>query len=442
MNNKFERELFCWSLLVTITFFAMQLLFSLRTENTLFSSTGFWHFISLVMFLGYVKISSLSDIRVSLLFAFFYQLIGTFLLYYYFSHSNMPLGIDLADAYFYDAIARESIKLDFYTSIENIIKTHDIGDVGFTQFTRLVYFIPGDPILNMKIMNVVLSLISCFLIYKISIRLGFGSYLSKLTTILYSFNPSIIYFSSSGLKEALFQFVVVTTVLYSYSFVKKPNFKNGVIAFILIVSTSFFRVIYPIFFLFGFSLYFYFTSEGKNRTLAKISLIFVIPIFSFVVWLFVGSTLQQWFSLNLFELQAARLGRDSVSILDYILLAILGIVGPIPSFNYDLSGTSSVLLTLPHYIKVCLSLYLIIGIYKVIREKLVAFIPLISIFILNYLMLIISAATLDIRYIYPISSVIYILIGLGLSEGLRINRTFTIVYFILSLSLVYLYNVR
>ncbi|WP_318461171.1 hypothetical protein [Photobacterium leiognathi] len=442
MNNRFNQEYVQWSIITLTVFIFLQCALSFSNTGDFLSEFGGMHFFGLVLYFLVIYLCLISDIKVAFLQIALYQVSLTLLLFTYYSYIGSPLGIGLADAMFYDKLALEASQLDTYDSIVNLLSSHDIGDLGFTQFTRVVYMLPGYSVLNMKIINVVLNLSSGLLLYKTAILIGFEREKAKIIIIFFCLNPASLYFNSSGLKEPLFQFVVMVSLFLCYKIAVARTIFYFVITFISVLCTAFFRVPYPIFFLLSFCVYYYYSARGKYKKIAKIVVILLLPLLFSVLWLLIESTMQQWLSLDLGKLQAHRLGRESVGDFEYILLAVVGLIGPIPSFNYDLKHSTSLLLTLPNYVKMCLSGYFLISIYEVIKYKIFEWYPLIIIFFINFLMLVMSASTFDIRYIYPIMPIFYLLVGRKIINGFELKSPISFIYIILFSSLIILYNLR
>ncbi|CAH6784685.1 conserved membrane hypothetical protein [Vibrio chagasii] len=442
MNSNFNQEYIKWSIIVLTIFVFLQCILSFSFTEGFLSYFGVVHFLVLVFYLLVIYLCLISDIKVAFIQIFLYQFTLTLLLFTYYSNIGYPLGIGLADAIFYDTMAKEAALLSATDSVVNLLSTHDIGDLGFTQFTRLIYILPGEPLFNMKVSNVLLFLMSGVLFYRTALRIGFDYEKAKITTIFFCLNPASIYFNSTGLKEPLFQFVVMLSIFLCYRLVSKQTVSCFILALVAVLLTALFRVPYPAFFLFAFSLYYYCYAKGKYKTVAKIFIILLFPFLFAMLWSLIQSTMQEWLSLDLGKLQAHRLGRESVGNVEFILLGIVGLIGPVPTFNYDLSHSSGLLLTLPNYIKMCLSGYFVISIYEVIKLRLVEWYPLVMIFFINLLMLVMSASTFDIRYIYPIISIFYLLVGRKIVNGFYLNAPLFFIYKIVFLSLIFLYNLR
>lgn len=442
MTPTFNHQYLKWSICIFVVFVLLQTVLSFSFFNNFLSVYGFLHLFLLVFYFVLVYFSLKSTFQVSMFYIVIYQVYFTSILYFYYSHLGSPLGVGIPDAVFYDQLARESVYLSTYDSIVSTLNSNDLGDLGFTQLTRFIYMFPGEPVVNMKLVNILLHILSGVFLFKTARLLNFDVISAKLITVLFCLNPASLYFNSTGLKEATFQFVVMLSIYLCYAAIHRKSLIFGALAIISIVSTAFFRVPYPLFLLFGFSVYFYGVTTGKFRIVIKLLVIMLLPFVLAMLWLLLKSSLELWFSLDLGRLQAHRLGKESVGLVEYILLMLVGFIGPIPSFNYEPSLSSSILLTIPNFIKMCLSGYFIISIYEVVKFRECQWYPLLIVFFINFLMLVIAASTFDMRYVYPMMPVFYLLVGRKLIDGFELRSPLFLGYMLLCVSLIVLYNLR
>ncbi|MCL1040921.1 hypothetical protein L2712_04530 [Shewanella marisflavi] len=442
MTPAFNHQYLKWSIYTLVVFIFLQSVLSFSFGNDFLSIHGFLHLFVLVLYFVLVYLSLKSNVQVSIFYIVIYQIYFTLALYFYYSALGTPLGIGIPDALFYDQLARESVDLSIYDSIIGTLSSHDLGDLGFTQLTRIIYMFPGEPVINMKLVNVFLHILSGIFLFKTARLLKFDITSAKFITVLFCLNPASLYFNSTGLKEASFLFVVTISIYLCYAAVHKKSLICGALGIISIVSTAFFRVPYPLFLLFGFSVYFYGVTSGRFKIVIKLLIIILLPFVLAILWSLLKSSLELWFALDLGRLQAHRLGKESVGLVEYILLILVGLIGPIPSFNYELSQSSSILLTIPNFIKMCLSGYFIISIFEVVKFREFQWYPLLIVFFINFLMLVIAASTFDMRYVYPIMPVFYLLAGRKLIDGFELKSPLFLGYMLLCTLLIVLYNLR
>ncbi len=407
-----EKEYSVWALIALFTFTFLQMGTSFLGQESFLSLYGGLHIIWLLSYLVVIFICLRLSYLSSFVFIFIYQgSVVFFLLSFYISIIGNPLGIDPNDARFYDEIARHLAKLSFLDSISYLLQTHDVGEIAYTQIIRLVYMLPGDPIINMKFINVALHMFSGLFVYKTAKLLGLNSIRSKLIFIIFCMNPASVYFNSSGLKEPVFQFLIAFTIYVCYLYLLTKKSKYLVMSLLLILSTGFFRIPYPIIFIVGFSVYIYLGSQGQAKIFARTFLIIVIPIIFFGIWLLLKDAITHLMDLDISAVQAHRLGRENIGLKDYLALVISGFIGPVPSFLYDYWSIDTPLFTIQNYIKILLSVFFVYSIYEIYNEKLKLYYPIVCIYMLNASLLILTAATFDFRFIYPLMPIFYLVLG-------------------------------
>ncbi|MGC6433454.1 MAG: hypothetical protein ACON4M_04605 [Crocinitomicaceae bacterium] len=352
---------------------------------------------------------------------------------------NNPLGYNPIDAEFYNEIGIKISKLNFEEMITFISNNLRIGDFGFPFFLWFAYYDGLDGILIVKFLNILIHLISSIYVFKLS-KFFFSDYkLQKLTLSFFAINPLVIYYASSGLKEILFSFFIISGIYYLY----RGNIKNYIIGIILISLTGFFRVYIPFLILLSMGIFIFFKQKGKIGHLKKVIIILIFTTIFFGVFSLLKTELIGKMNTNADYILEYRLGRKP-SIIDRFLLFVGGLFGPFPSFQYDKGHIANLLESIGNFIKIYVSGYFSIGIFYVIRNKMVSYYPIIFIYVFNILLLSILGLSLDPRFSFIFHFIYFTLVILGYykTENNFKLRKYNLVHTISILLLVVLYNLR
>lgn len=432
------------SLLVLAGFLILQCLSSIFNEQNFLSPYGLVH---VVWLLGYCFAAGFGfklSLNASIVFIILYQVISVFLLYsYYVFVIEDPLGINPVDAVFYHVMAINSSEVGFYDSIRLLLATHDVGDLGFTQVARLVYMLPGEPIINMKLFNIACHVLSSIYLFKVAKIIGFSKAGAKVVFVLFALNPASVYFNASGLKEPFFQLLVISSVYQSYRGVIRKKVASSILALVLITATGFFRTTFPLLILLAFLVYLYISAQGaRSRMVYRSFIIVCLPLLVYLVFGFVGDSLIYNLNRDYSAVHSYRLGKENVGFIDYVALFLSGFLGPPPSLSYDVSDESSLIKTVPHFIKMIFSVFFCVSLGSIIRERDFRYYPLIVITVSNILIFVISAASFDIRYFIPTMPMLYLIALRSLSwRDYRFGWSFIMMCF-LSFALTAAYNIR
>ncbi|GAB1077661.1 MAG: hypothetical protein SAqTSB_37990 [Shewanella algae] len=242
---------------------------------------------------------------------------------------------------------------------------------------------------------------------------------------------------------------VISSVFLFYASFKYKSVLLFVFGVAFCVSTSFFRLPYSLFIITGFLLYFWLIYEGKYRRLINLVITLLTALSVFAFYILIGPIISGWFSLDLTKLAAHRLGKADVGFFDYLILFVVGIVGPLPYFDYKSMHSNLAMYTVPNFLKVCTSLFFIFSIIHIFRLRLKVYYPLLFIFFINLIMLVIAASTFDFRYVYPILPLLYIVMSSLVVQQqkliiFRIDtcKLATVLYFPFIVLLIFFYNFR
>ncbi|HDS1200614.1 hypothetical protein NDN17_08880 [Shewanella algae] len=452
MLTELESKYIKFSLVMIFLFLSLQMVIFTYAGD--FSFESFvkltYQLTFLLMYLILVYISFYLKAFDLFLIIFAFQFLSTFYIFGYFvGIVGNPLGIDPVDAVFYDEYSRYLSSLTFGNAFSDILTNHDLGELGFTLYSMIIYSIPGDSIFNMKVANVAISFIVSILVYFICRLINLSSRFAIFFTCAFAFNPLIVYYNATGLKEPLFQLFVISSVFLFYASFKYKSVLLFVFGVAFCVSTSFFRLPYSLFIITGFLLYFWLIYEGKYRRLINLVITLLTASSVFAFYILIGPIISGWFSLDLTKLAAHRLGKADVGFFDYLILFVVGIVGPLPYFDYKSMHSNLAMYTVPNFLKVCTSLFFIFSIIHIFRLRLKVYYPLLFIFFINLIMLVIAASTFDFRYVYPILPLLYIVMSSLVVQQqkliiFRIDtcKLATVLYFPFIVLLIFFYNFR
>ncbi|CAH0534282.1 hypothetical protein VST7929_02198 [Vibrio stylophorae] len=442
-HEKVSSQVTVFSVLCFFVLLFFQLVFGLFFESDFFSMLGGVHLFTICSFLISMPMAVRLDIVSIKIISIFYVLIGVSIQFlFYRVELGSDFGVSPVDADFYHSLALLSSQQMMLGGLNTILEHGDLGDFGFTFITMIVYKVPGDPVVNMKILNALIHFVSGILLLNISVLLNFDRLMQKLLFVIFVFNPAFVFFGASGLKEVLFSFFVIVAILLLYRAVVGGRFFDYLFSLLFIFILGFFRVPFPLFFLGGMSLLVFNNYTGKMRIIIKM----LIPVILFVGVFFVFGVLSEEFErilgYNFNAIQSQRLGVESVGVVEYVALILSGIIGPVPSFDYDYQYSDHAFQIIQNYIKIILSIYFVVGCIQIIKCRMVLYYPLLMIYLFNQIILLITAATFDFRYVYPLLSIFCLITVVGMTNGLFCKKISYVVIFVTSILFVIAYNFR
>ena len=425
-------------------FVFLQLYLGDDSAESFVSVYGFIHIVLLTAFLGAFYICLNSTKEASLVIIFFYQFVLTLGLYFFYMfYYNDPFGPNPTDEIWYHSTALLSQSMTLPDMIRYVISVHGEGDIGFSFVLKYIYLLPGDDIFNMKVINVGFHMGATLLLYKVSQGLRMRTQTSKLLLIIFGLNPIAVYFNASGRKETVFIFVMVVALYFIYKAIRKHEIKYYVFAFVAILVTGLFRIPFPMMLLFSLFVYVFLAAGGKYKTVMRLALFLAVPILMGLIYFVFQEEINSIFSLNLAALAASRLGGEgSPSMVQYVILLISGVIGPIPSFNYATTLDSQMLQTVGNYVKIMLSGFFVLGVIRILKEKKKEYYPLIIFVGCNIIMITVVAATLDHRYHYPALPFYFIVMALGFEYKIKLKKIKYWLYLGFVLLLILGYNLR
>lgn len=348
---------------------------------------------------------------------FIYQFIFVLFSYlFYTNYYDNPLGYLPKDAMLYDNLAIKLQNLSFSESIR-VLNSNNIGlsDYGFPLLLKIVYSIGGNPIFNMKFFNVLFHVLTCLFVYRLSNIISNDAKQSKIALIFFGLNPISIYFNSSGLKEPFFILIITLCFYYCYKALLSNQLKYYILGILFLISTGFFRSIFPIFIVLSFGVFKLFSIGGRYKLIIRGILLVLVAISLMLVFVIVRDDIDKALGVDNAVMVSHRLGRTPNS-LDYFIMFLSGLIGPFPSFDFSVGNDAGLLQTLGNFYKLFCSYFFIIGLIQILRNKMKEFYPILFFILFNIVMVVSVAAALDHRYLYPFIPVYFIVIGLGVKQ--------------------------
>lgn len=367
---------------------------------------------------------------------------------FYISAYGTPLGYMAADAYVYNkyAIIAQDLNLSEFLEKLKVEKNFNYSDWGFFVFLKYIYILPGWDIFNMKIINILLNYGSVLIVYKISKWIT-TPFLSKNILILCGLSPITIYFSSTGLKEVLFLFIVVLAFYLVYKYVvyrKAVDLLAGAAIAILII---FFRPLVFMFFVSGWAVYFFFSSKGQNKIVYQILMSLFFVVMAIFIYRMLQDEIQYYLQLDTESLAGDRYNSDSIGTVEStqfsLINRIAGFFGPLPTIlqlggkDIEISQSMGVIF------KAILSIFNIYCIIIVVFKRVKLLYPIAVFIFLNVLMMVFSSSSLDMRIHYPYYFLFIITSVLGLRQMVLDRRYWIAIwYYVGIIAAAFLWNQR
>ena len=123
----------------------------------------------------------------------------------------------------------------------SFLNPHDVADRGFPVWVGFFIHIFGEIQLPIKIVNALLTGLTAILITYSIFELTEDEFLSKLSGLIYAFLPTSGYLASLFLKETLMIFIMSLWMLSLIKFIKNYSLSFGTLLVASIVSLFFFR---------------------------------------------------------------------------------------------------------------------------------------------------------------------------------------------------------
>lgn len=153
-----------------------------------------------------------------------------FVLYWFFnSMTGQPFMFSSADEQFYEEMGQwfnKSIQDGTWqqTYWQYIKENVDVSDSGFTTYIGIIYYLTGDSIIALRLLNALWSALSCLLIYNLAKR-NFGEQTGRLSAIFIMLEPHYIIYCGLHLKETLMIFLLVAFLERADLLLRSRNFR-------------------------------------------------------------------------------------------------------------------------------------------------------------------------------------------------------------------------
>ena len=392
-------------------------------------------------------IATRMNLRTLFTFIFLFQLFSSlFLREFFLNVTGDELGFleNIVDSGTYREDAFITRHLTFSQTIEFLSSniSLDISDYGFPIILRIAYIIGGDKYGNfvMMLFNVVFHTASTLLLYK-TCQKFLRNELCKIIAILWGFNLISIWINVSGLKETVFLFFILFTTYHLYGFYTKKSIYHLSIFLIGVFIVALFRIYLSVFFI-SILLLTFFPKTFYAKYTPLIWAIIIIVIINFItVFSYFFPVLQYVYDIGQ--------TRNETSGIRGIISIIFPVIGPFPAFLVSQSENSNLntfFFSAFSFIKMVFSIFGIYGIYYIVKKKVTDIYPMVTFFILNTLLVVITGFELHYRFIYCALPLFIVITIYGLNQYVQANkkiyRQIFPIFLIFCTLVAYLYNCR
>jgi hypothetical protein len=334
-------------------------------------------------------------------------------------HTHLYFGAN--DAVAYNQTASNISHMNFSGKMNFLKSTHrlgDIGDWGYPIFLSYVYTVFDSPNF-MDFINLILNLGTVFLLFKIG-----QTFLPKkyafTGALIYGISQYAVFFSSSGLKEPLFIFLIVLSVSFYVQYVQKKRVIFLILAILTAFFVVFFRTPIMVFLVVAFALC---ELTGKKMTPGRYLLAGVLVIAVIALYVSFSSTFSQYTNSNGNGAFVTKTVTGSIhyNMFGYIVSFFAGLFGPFPtyiSFQNRISAMYSASITL----KVFLSIFFFYTVYYAFKLKNNFMKPLVLFTLFEIAGLIYIGDTLEVRKSLPHLPFVIMLAMYTLANYKRIIR--------------------
>lgn len=344
-----------------------------------------------------------------------FQVIFSLLLWsYYYFVVDLPLGFDANDAQVYQNALEKSFGKS-YSYLRNVLqsnpRTASLSDLGYPTYRFLIYKIVPNiegGILATVICNGFIHTVSSLYVFKIA-KVFLSRKNANLVMCLWGLSATSIHVNTCGLKETIFACFVVLAIYNLIKFQSSHNILHFFGFLLNVFFIWFFRNYLSLFLLIVFFACFVFKKIFyKNFSLCLI-LIFLVAFFGMDI-----------LSKILPELSFVKIGRDKRLIeffggnglIQNLMNFCFAWISPIPRFDSS-AQIKQVIFSGFAIFKSFFSLFALYGLLKIIKQKRENFYPIITFFICNIVLVIITVNSLDFRFLHVSVFIDMILIFFG-----------------------------
>ena len=325
--------------------------------------------------------------------------------------------------FFYDGIIKVVTNDDYIS---------DINDLGYISTTGFVYYVFGDYyaetiIIYLKLFfHLVTVLLFCKTLQMLSC---YNKLWIKFVAIFWGINLYAVYFAISGLKENIFTFFISIAVFYLVRLIKHYSRTNLFFFLLATVGTFCFRLTAP--------LYFWGAYIGFIWLKTKSSRYIFILLLGIILIISIGYQLLLYYFPFMEVLSAKRMLAEEntgSSFTAYNLLTTF--IGPYPSVLNSHINVNLITCTYSIY-HLGFSVFALLGIYHVIRERVLIMYPFFIVYFLNVCMVVLTGYSTNARYSYPFVLLYYAFIPYGLSLFYKKKYYFPYLVGVILISFIY-----
>ncbi len=404
-------------------------------------------FLSSIVYAGATLMATRMNIRTLFVFILIYQIFCClFLREFFLLVTGDELGFleNIIDSGAYRDDATITQGLTFSQTLKFLVEenSYDISDYGFPVILRIAYMIGGTQYGNLVMtgFNILLHTLSTLFLYKTALKF-LEKNLCKIIAILWGFNLISVWINVSGLKETVFLFFIIFTLYYLYRFIDKKSLYSIFFFLAGVAIIALFRIYLSVFFIIIFLMLFL-PRNFYKKWMPLIWVGMIIIILNFI------AIFSYFFPILQFIYEMSQTRNEGTGIGGIISL-VFPLIGPFPNFLTSQSENANFnTFVFPAFlfIKTLLSIFGIYGIYRIVKEKMTDLYPMLSFFVLNTLLVVITGFELHYRFIYCALPCFIVIVVYGFdkymqsrSKLLRYSIPFYIAFCAL---IVFLYNTR
>lgn len=345
------------------------------------------------------------------------------------------------DAMYYYKHSMKVNELGLFGNLSRIVKEIDYDDWGILFFDTIVLYIIPDKLF----LNFIYTIIGCFsalFLYRIG-KYYMPESFAFLAALGYSCSSYIVFFNCSFLKESLFVFFVIATLYNQHCAIKDRSTKSLLLVALCITAVFFFRPAVAAF-LAASSFTYYGITQKKNA----ISLfLYAAAIGAIIVSL---KTIQEILEFNTAggDLDAVIGETNNASYsssFNYFVSFFGAFFGPFPSLFPKPQG--------PSYMEffgagLTYKLFFVApfwyGIYVIIKNKIIEFIPIILFVLLELFLTGAVCASLELRKVVLHIPFMYIIAFYGMYKGFvpdSLTRISSFACYAFTIGVLFLWNV-
>lgn len=356
---------------------------------------------------------------------------------------SMPFGPALGDGYGYHDQGLLYVGKSYGEVLKYIwtFTNDNIDDLGYPTILYLVYNLCNDETASLNFMiflNAAVIMVSAFYFFRFLRLLAIDKKTTCIYTSVWGFSPFLSTIAAVGLKENIFCLLVIMAFYYMYRYKNSGGVSNLILALVSIVACYFFRVALAL--MLVISLFAIFVANEKNR-----KKLLWIGLAGMVVGLvFIDIILARFTHMSLsqvLEMSNSRFGVVSDnSSFNWMTQVVGALMGPFPNFNR--TNGYAIIFNGALIVKVLLSYHFILGMWYVMRGYVYKLYPMMVFIFMGFVMWILSAVSLDMRYQITFIPIIFALCAIMDSEK-RIKLDWKYyAYVVMATMVIILYNGR